>query len=90
MGKLSENYEIGNLADLSTPELARRLQEMYTQLARAINLKADLVVRDTAVVGDETFLSDGTIYINNGVAPNTVQVLTDHPTTTAVTWTTVS
>lgn len=94
MAKLSENYEMGNLQDLSPPELARRIQEMYTQLARAINQKPDLVfIKDgdgnpVDGSGTETFLSNGTINVNTSTLK--VEMLTDHPTTSTVTWTTLS
>lgn len=94
MGRLSENYELGNLEDLSPQELARRMQEMYTQLARAINLKADLIfIKDgdgnpADGSGTETFLSNGTININTST--NKVEIVTQHPTTATVTWTTLS
>lgn len=90
MARLSENYELGNDKDLSFNELLKRIQEMYTQLARAINQKADVVVRNSATDNSETFLSDGTIYINQGATPSTVQILSKHPTRTSVIWTTIS
>lgn len=95
MAKLSENYELGNIEDLSLPEFARRMQEMYTDLARAINSKPDLVFitsdgdgTPSDGAGTETFLSNGTININTDT--NKVQMLTNHTSTSAVTWTTLS
>jgi hypothetical protein len=88
MARISENYEMGNLNDLTPPEMARRIQEMYTQLARAINQKPDLVFRDSDGDSGDTFLSNGTINVNTSTLK--VEMLTEHPTTSTVTWTTLS
>ena len=87
MGRLSENYELGSNDDLTQEELFSRIQEMYTQLARAINQKADLVVRDVDGVATDVFLSEGTININT--TTDNVQILTNHTSTTNVTWTNI-
>lgn len=91
MGKLAENYEIGNANDMQPEEMLRRIQEMYTQLARAINQKPDLVfiTSDSTTpsdgIGTETFLSNGTININT--TTDKVEMITNHPTASTVTWT---
>ena len=69
-------------------ELVEKLQRMYTDLATAINQKPDLVQRTTDGLTTDTFLSQGTININ--LTTDKVEMLTNHPTQTSVTWTTLS
>ena len=94
MGRLAENYELGNEKDMQPEEMLRRIQEMYTQLARAINLKPDLVftTSDSTTPADgstsATFLSNGTININT--TTDKVEMITNHPTASTVTWVTLS
>lgn len=71
------------------------LSRMYTDLARAINQKPDLVQRSNTSgpgSGDgqvtDTFLAQGTLNIN--LSTNKVEMLTNHPSSTTVTWTTLS
>lgn len=98
MGRLSENYELGNAEDMEPEEFLRRIQEMYTELARAINRKPDLVfitsgndMNGNPVPADgdntETFLSNGTININT--FSDKVEIITDHPTASTVNWVTL-
>lgn len=86
MGKIPETFNFGNIKE--TEELLRNLQEMYTQLAVAVNQKPDVYQRTTNGNANETFLSNGDININ--LNTNRVEMLTNHPTQTTVTWTQLS
>lgn len=88
MPKISETYPLGDIKDIDTATLARILADMYRDLAKAINKKPDVITRDSDGIATEVFLSDGTININS--TSNKVEVLTNHTSSTAVTWTTVS
>jgi hypothetical protein len=65
-----------------------RLQRMYTDLAVAINRKPDIYQRTTDGQINDTFLANGDININ--LNTNKVEMLTNHPTSTTVTWTQLS
>jgi hypothetical protein len=86
MAKIPETFNFGNIKE--TEELLRNLQEMYTQLAVAVNQKPDVYQRTTNGNVNETFLSNGDININ--LNTNRVEMLTNHPTQTTVTWTQLS
>lgn len=88
MARLPEIFNFGNIEEMDMPELLDRLARMYTDLALAINQKPDLVQREVDGVATDTFLSQGTININ--LATDKVEMLTNHPTATTVTWTTLS
>lgn len=90
MARISETYNLGSIEDLE--ELIRQLQEMYTQLAVAINQKPDVYQRNVNGVptdgnSSDIFLSQGDININT--TTNKVEMLTNHTATTVV-WTTLS
>jgi len=84
--KISETYNLGDEADLNLEEILLRIQEMYRDLAVAINRKPDVYTRQTDGVTSETFLSNGDININ--LSTNKVEMLTNHAAST-VTWTTL-
>lgn len=86
MSRISETYNLGSIEDLE--ELIRQLQEMYTQLAVAINQKPDVYQRTTNGQTTDTFLSNGDININT--TTNRVEMLTNHVDPTTVIWTTLS
>jgi hypothetical protein len=72
-----------------TPEkLLDIIEDMYRQLAVALNRKPDVVTRDTDGQTTETFLSNGDININ--LSTNKVEMLTNHVDASTVTWTTLS
>ena len=86
MTKISETYNLGDEADLNLEEILLRIQEMYRDLAVAINRKPDVYTRQSDGVTSETFLSNGDININ--LSTNKVEMLTNHAAST-VTWTTL-
>ena len=88
MAKISETYNFGNVEDMSTEEMMRAIQDMYTDLASAINRKPDVYTRDTDGQSSEIFLSNGDININ--LSTDKVEMITNHTSPTNVTWTTIS
>lgn len=88
MAKVPEYYSVGSREDLTIEELLRIIEDMYRDLAVALNQKPDLVQRTTDGQTSDTFLSNGTLNINTST--NKVEMLTNHPTASTVTWTTLS
>lgn len=88
MAKLPNTFNFGNTDGMTVEELVVKLQRMYMDLAEAVNGKPDLVERTTDGLVTDTFLSQGTININ--LNTDKVEMLTNHPTQTTVTWTTLS
>lgn len=88
MAKLTEYFNFGDTQDMTQEELMLRLQRMYTDLAVAINRKPDIYQRTTDGQINDTFLANGDININ--LNTNKVEMLTNHPTSTTVTWTQLS
>lgn len=88
MGKIPEHFPIGNRNNVTPEDLLEIVEDMYTALATAINQKPD--VNTTTSDGDtaDTFLSNGDININ--LSTDKVEMVTNHPTTTTVTWTQLS
>lgn len=86
--KITEYFEFGEAENLNLQDLLERLERMYTDLAIAINKKPDLFERATDGQIGDTFLSNGTININS--TTDKVEMLTNHPTTTTVTWVTLA
>jgi len=63
------------------------LEEMYMDIAEALNKKPEIYVRDTVGQTSDTFLNIGDINIrDNGADPIIIEMLVAHPTQTTVTW----
>lgn len=88
MARISEFFDFGDKDNLSLEELMVQLERMYTDLAVAINSKPDLVQRNVDGQVGDTFLAQGTININ--LNTDKVEMLTNHTSPTAVTWTQLS
>lgn len=89
MARIPETFNFGDRNEKLTIEsLMLILERMYTDLAVAINTKPDVVQRSTDGQVGDTFLAQGTFNIN--LSTNKVEMLTNHPTQTTVTWTTLS
>ena len=86
MAKIPEIYNIGNKENLTIEMLLEILEDMYKQLAIAVNKKPDLYQRETDGQASDTFLSNGTININT--TTQKVEMLVDRSATT-VTWKTL-
>lgn len=93
MAKLPDTFNFGNVKDMNIDNLVLELNRMYTDLARAINLKPDLYQRNvngvpTDGAATDTFLPIGSININT--TTDKVEMLTNHSSPSAVVWTTLS
>lgn len=88
MARISETFDFGPMDDMSQEDLLLFLQQMYTQIAVAVNSKPDIYQRDTDGQTTDTFLSNGDININTTTLK--VEMLTRHVDPTTVTWTTLS
>jgi len=86
--KISENYDIGNRDNVTPERLLEMLEDMYRDLAIAINRKPDVYVRTTDGSTTDILLSDGDLTINS--SSNKVEILTKHSSPTAVFWKTLS
>ncbi len=87
MAKIPETFDIGDREDLTIERLLELLETSYTDLAIAINKKPDIIERTSDGLTTDAFLSNGTININTSTL--TVEILTEHPTSTTVTWQTI-
>jgi len=88
VARVPENYEVGSRDNMTPEKLLDIIEDMYRQLAVALNRKPDVVTRDTDGQTTETFLSNGDININ--LSTNKVEMLTNHVDASTVTWTTLS
>lgn len=89
MSRLPETFNFGlQNEELTLEALLLILERMYIDLAIAINTKPDIIQRDTDGQPGDTFLSQGTVNIN--LITDKVEMLTNHPTQTTVTWTQLS
>lgn len=86
MAKIPEHYNIGNRDDLTIEQLLEILEDMYKQLAIAVNKKPDLYERTTNGQTSDTFLSNGDLNLNTNT--KVVQMLVGR-TPIAVTWKTL-
>jgi len=86
MAKVPENYNIGDRENLTTESLLEILEDMYKQLAIAVNKKPDLYTRETNGQASDTFLSNGDLNLNTNT--QVVEMLVDR-TATTVTWKTL-
>lgn len=88
MAKLPESYSVGDQDNLTIPKLLNVIEDMYRDLAIAINRKPDIITRETDGDTSETFLSNGDININ--LSSDKVEMVTNHVDTSTVTWTQLS
>lgn len=91
MARLPETFNFGDLdndGQITVENLKLVLNQMYIDLAEAINQKPDLYQRITDGLTSDTFLSQGSININ--LNTNKVEMLTNHTSPSNVTWTTLS
>jgi hypothetical protein len=89
MTKLTERFNVGDKDNITNERLLDLLEEMYMQLAIAINRKPDVHFRDTdgisgPVPPGDTFLSNGDINVNTNTLK--IEMLVEHIDTTTVTW----
>jgi hypothetical protein len=88
MAKLPDSYPIGNRETLTTENLLEIIEDIYRELAIAINKKPDIIQRITDGQTTDTFLSNGDININTSTL--NVEILTEHSNPSTVLWTQIS
>ena len=88
MAKVKEYYEVGDRENITPEQLLRIIEDMYRDLAIALNKKPDIYQRSTDGLTSDTFLNNGDININTSTLK--VEMLTEHSSSTAVVWTTLS
>ena len=88
MPKILEYLNVGNREDMTVEELLRIIEKMYIDISTALNKKPDIIQRTTNGLATDTFLSNGDININ--LSTNKVEMLTNHTSSTNVTWTQLS
>lgn len=88
MPRLPESFSLPNNKDLTLEGLLNLIETMYRDLAIAVNRKPDIITRQTDGLATETFLSNGDININ--LSSDKVEMLTNHTSSTNVTWTQLS
>ena len=88
MAKILEYLNVGNREDMTVEDLLLIVEKMYVDIATALNRKPDVYQRTTDGLVTDVFLSNGDFNINVGTLK--VEMLTSHPTSTTVTWTTLS
>lgn len=87
MGKIATSLNVGERENMTPEMLLELIEKMYTDLSEAINNKPDVFERTTDGQVSDTFLPNGTININTST--DKVEIITNHPTATTVTWTTI-
>ena len=88
MAKIPETFNFSKKENMDFELLLKELQRMYYELASALNRKPDVYQRSTDGQTTDTFLANGDMNINT--TTNKVEMLTEHPTQTTVTWVTLS
>lgn len=88
MAKVPEFYQVGDREGMTVERLLVIVEDMYRDLAINLNKKPDVYQRTTNGLVTDTFMSNGDININ--LTTNTVEMLTNHPTASTVTWTLIS
>jgi hypothetical protein len=88
MSKLPEYYDVGDRRDMDIERLLLVIEDIYKQLATALNQKPDVFQRTTDGLTTDTFLSNGDMNINTNTLK--VEMLTKHSTVSTVVWTTLS
>ena len=88
MARIAETFNFGDRSNMTTQDLLELLDRMYIDLAEAINQKPDLFQREVDGQTGDVFLAQGSININ--LLTNKVEMLTNHVSPSAVTWTQLS
>lgn len=87
MAKIAERFNIGDRDNITLERLLVLMEEMYMDIAEALNKKPDIYVRDTVGQASDTFLSIGDINIkDNNVDPIIIEMLVQHTSPTTVVW----
>jgi hypothetical protein len=84
MARIQNDFDFGDPRNMNFEKLLLRLEEMYRDIAEALNKKPEVYVRAENGQTTDTFLNIGDININSST--NKIEMLVAHPTQTAVTW----
>jgi hypothetical protein len=84
MARIPETFNIGDRSNITPERILELLEDMYIQLAEAINKKPEIYQRTTDGLTTDTFLANGDININTSTL--NVEMLVEHTSTTAVVW----
>lgn len=86
MAKIPERFEVGDIGNMSMENLLRLMEQMYTQLAQAVNRKPDVYFREPPSDGQaaDVFLSNGDINVNTNTFK--IEMLVEHVDSATVTW----
>lgn len=88
MAKIPESLDLGNEENLTVERLLELVKDMYKDLAVAINKKPDVYFRDSDGSTLDTRLNIGDININSSTQK--IEMLSNKPAQSTVTWTTIS
>lgn len=88
MSKLPEYYDVGDRTEMTIERLLVVVEDVYKQLATALNLKPDVFQRPTDGLTTDTFLSNGDININTNTLK--IEMLAQHTNISTVVWETLS
>jgi hypothetical protein len=87
MARIPDRFNIGDRENLTVERLLLIIEEMYMDLAEAVNKKPDVYIRTTDGQITDTALSIGDININSTTFPTPkIEMLVAHPTPQTVTW----
>ena len=88
MAKLQEYYDVGDRRQMTVDRLLLVVEDVYKQLAAALNQKPDVFQRSTDGLTTDTFLSNGDMNINTSTLK--IEMLAEHSTISTVVWKTLS
>lgn len=88
MAKVVEYLQVGNRDNMSVEDLLVIVEQLYRDLAIQLNKKVELVQRNVDGQVADVFLDQGTVNIN--LTTNKIEMLSNHTSTTTVTWTQIS
>ena len=84
MAKIAERFNVGDRDNLTLERLLVLMEEMYMDLAEAVNKKPDVYIRNTNGQTTDTLLANGDININSNTL--NIEMLVEHTTPAAVIW----
>lgn len=88
MAKIPERYNVGNRSEMTVERLLLLLEDVYRDLAVAVNKKPDVYFRKTDGLASDSFLSNGDINVNE--TTKKVEMLTSRTGANTVGWTQLS
>lgn len=88
MAKLPDYYNVGDREGMTPERLLVIIEDIYKQLATAVNQTPSIYQRASDGLTTDTFLSNGSININTATLK--VEMLAEHSTVSTVVWKTLS